>query len=137
MPDLEEDQDRAARSIAAFLGEPVAHSSGAHAHRRRHRARRSAGTSQRTEVILVLSGDARGVRVGHAVAAALRDATRESDEVVELPGNRLRVTLHADDEGRIAFVARAQSVVRPWLEVVGPSVELRVEGARELETASA
>lgn len=137
MPDLDEDHDRAARSIAAFLGEPVAHSAGERVPGRRHRARRPSGTTHRTDVILVLSGETRGVRLGHAVAVALRDTIRESDEVIELPGNRVRVTLDVDETGRDAFVARARSVVRPWLDVVGPALELHVEGSRELESASA
>jgi hypothetical protein len=127
MPNLEEDHDRATRSIAAFLGEPVAPTPGAHPQRRRHRARRPAGAAVRSDVVLLVAGDPPGGRIAHAVAAALRDTVRASDEVVELPGGRLRVTLDADAAGAEAFAARARAVVRPWLDLVGPGVELRVE----------
>ncbi|HVL53296.1 MAG TPA: hypothetical protein VM344_03465 [Vitreimonas sp.] len=127
MPALDEDHDRATRSIAAFLGEPVAQSVDARPHRRRHRARRPAGGSVRSDLVLVLAGGPPGGRVGHAMAAALRDTVRESDEIVELPGGRLRVSLDADPEGADAFMTRARVVVRPWLELLGPSLELRVE----------
>ncbi len=128
MPDLEEDYDRAARSIAAFLGEPVAPAGGPRPHRRRHRARRPAGSTARTDLILAIAGESLPGRAPHAVAAALRETVRESDEVVEVPGGRLRVTLDADPVGSEAFVARARGVVQPWLELLGPDVELRVEG---------
>jgi hypothetical protein len=127
MPDLEEDPDRAARSIAAFLGEPVAPAGGPRPHRRRHRVRRPAGSTTRTDLFLTIAGESLPGRAPHAVAAALRETVRESDEVVEVPGGRLRVTLDADPVGSEAFVARARGVVQPWLELLGPKVELLVE----------
>jgi hypothetical protein len=128
MPDLEEDSERSARSIAAFLGEPTAPAAGTRPHRRRHRTRRPAGAAVKTDVVLVLHGEPLPARAPRAVAAALRGAVRESDEVVELDGGRLRVSLDADPAGSEVFIARARSVVRPWLELLGPTVDLRIDG---------
>jgi hypothetical protein len=127
MPDLEEDSERSARSIAAFLGEPPAPSAGTQPHRRRHRTRRPAGAAVKTDVVLVLQGEPLPARAPRAVAAALRGAVRESDEVVELDGGRLRVSLDADPAGSEVVIARARSVVRPWLELLGPTVDLRID----------
>jgi hypothetical protein len=60
----------------------------------------------------------------------MRGAVRTSDQVVELPGGRLRVTLEADATGGEAFVRRARGVVRPWLSALDPDLELRVERPR-------
>jgi hypothetical protein len=87
-------------------------------------------------VLLVVVGDTDGGRGAHAVAAALRDTVRASDEVVELPGGRLRVTLDADASGADAFVVRAQAVVRPWLALLGPAAEMRVERDRPAAQAT-
>jgi hypothetical protein len=135
LPRHEEDH-RTTHSIAAFLGEPVAPTPGAHPQRRRHRARRPAGANVRSDVLLVVVGDTDGGRGAHAVAAALRDTVRASDEVVELPGGRLRVTLDADASGADAFVVRAQAVVRPWLALLGPAAEMRVERDRPAAQAT-
>jgi hypothetical protein len=140
LPDNDDDHDRIKRSIAAFLGEPVAPVAPGRQHRRRHRARRPAGAAApHTDVVLAIAGSGRSPRVAHAVAAALRDAIREVDEIVELPGGRIRVRLESDDAGSSAFVDRAQTVVRPWLDVLGTDLELRVvdQDEAERETSAA
>jgi hypothetical protein len=131
LPDRAESHARTERAIAAFLGEPVAPDPESRTGRRRHRARRPAGApAPRTDLVLSLAGPTPDPRIVHALSAAMRGAVRTSDQVVELPGGRLRVTLEADATGGEAFVRRARGVVRPWLSALDPDLELRVERPR-------
>ena len=70
-----------------------------------------------------------------ALSAAMRSTVRTSDEVVELPGGRLRISLEADVPGGEAFVRRARSVVKPWLAALDPDLQLRVERPRTRQRA--
>jgi hypothetical protein len=122
---------RTERAIAAFLGEPVPADPEHRTSRRRHRARRAAGAAvPRTDLVVSLGRAKPDPRIVHALSAALRGTVRTSDQVVELAGGRLRITLEADTRGGDAFLRRAQGVVKPWLAALDPSLELRVEQPR-------
>ena len=137
LPDDDGSHARTDRAIAAFLGEPVAPDPDARSSRRRHRARRPAGAPvPRTDLVLSLAGADPDPRLVHALSAAMRSTVRSSDEVVELPGGRLRITLEADVPGGEAFVRRARSVVKPWLSALDPDLQLRVDRPRTRQGAS-
>jgi hypothetical protein len=138
MPDDDGSHARTDRAIAAFLGEPVAPDPETRAHRRRHRARRPAGAPvPKTDLVVSLAGSDPDPRIVHALSAALRGAVRTSDQVVELPRGRLRITLEADAGGGDAFVRRAHGVVKPWLTALDPALELRVERPRASRSTAA
>jgi hypothetical protein len=139
MPDRNEADARSERAIAAFLGDATAPDPGDRPTRRRHRARRPPGTPVlRTDLVISLAGGEPETRVVHAVSTALRETLRASDEVVEMAGGRLRVTLEADARGGDAFLRRARTVLRPWLGLIDPDLELRVErGPRPARGAEA
>ncbi len=128
MPEDEGSHARTDRAIALILGEPVAPDPETRSHRRRHRARRAAGTPvPKTDLVVSFAGSDPDPRIVHALSAALRGAVRASDQVVELPDGQLRITLEADSGGGEAFARRAHGVVRPWLAALDPLLELRVE----------
>jgi hypothetical protein len=137
MPDDGTSHARTERAIAAFLGEPVAPDPEGRSTRRRHRARRPAGAPlPRIDLVLSLAGANPDPRLVHALSAAIRGTVRSSDEVVEMPGGRLRVTLEADVGGGEAFVRRARAVVKPWLTALDPDLDLRVDRPRSRRSVS-
>lgn len=137
MPHRDESSDRSERAIAAFLGSPIAPPPELRQPRRRNRARRPAGTPvEHTNLILTLGERPPDHRIVRAVSTALRTTLRETDELVELPGGRLRITLEADSRGGEAFLRRARTVVRPWLGVLGGQLDLRVERGRPTRQAT-
>jgi hypothetical protein len=128
LPPLEEDGDRSARAIEAFLGEalvspPLAHPE--RLHRRRHRARRAPGArASRTSLIVelvgyqelaVAAGEKQAVRLAGALAEALWRSARIGDEVRELEPGRIQLVLDCDAPGADAFAERARASVAPWL----------------------
>jgi hypothetical protein len=142
LPPLDEDQDRSAAAIEAFLGgpPPPAGATAERPQRRRHRARRPAGTPMpRTTMLVWLQGfgdldravgTSRANHVSNAFNDALRRSARATDEIREAGAGRVRLIIDADDAGATAYVERARASVQPWLELL--SVPLRVEsGARQ------
>jgi hypothetical protein len=141
LPSLDEDQDRSAAAIEAFLGgEQPPGTTAERPQRRRHRARRPTGSPvPRTTMLVWLQGfgeldrvvgPSRASHVSNAFFDALRRLARTSDEVREVGTGRVRVVIDADDAGASAYVERARASVQPWLELL--TVPLRVEtGARE------
>src|SRR5438034_4915843 len=141
LPPLDEDQDRSAAAIEAFLGgEPPIGTTTERPQRRRHRARRPTGSPMPRTTMLVwlqgfgeldrVVGTARASHVSNAFFDALRRLARTTDEIREVGTGRVRVIIDADDAGASAYVERARSSVQPWLELL--TVPLRVEtGARE------
>jgi hypothetical protein len=142
LPPLDEDQDRSAAAIEAFLGgpPPPAGATAERPQRRRHRVRRPAGTPvPRTTMLVWLQGfgdldravgTSRANHVSNAFNDALRRSARASDEIREAGAGRVRLIIDADDAGATAYVERARASVQPWLELL--SVPLRVEsGARQ------
>jgi hypothetical protein len=142
LPPLDEDQARSVRAIEAFLDGPPPPSGTAPGRppRRRHRARRAAGSPvPRTTMVVWLHGfsdldrtvgTTRAANVSAAFVDALRRAARATDEVREMSSGRVRVVVETDDAGATAFVERARKGVQPWLELL--AVPLKVEsGARE------
>jgi hypothetical protein len=128
LPPLEEDGDRSARAIEAFLGEasvapPLAHPE--RLQRRRHRARRAPGSkASRTSLIVdlvgyreltVAAGEGQAARLAGALAEALWRSARIGDEVRELAPGRIQLVLECDQDGAEAFARRARSSVGPWL----------------------
>jgi hypothetical protein len=142
LPPLDEDQDRSAAAIEAFLGgpPPPPGATAERPQRRRHRARRPAGTPvPRTTMLVWLQGfgdldravgTSRANHVSNAFNDALRRSARATDEIREAGAGRVRLIIDADDAGATAYVERARASVQPWLELL--SVPLRVEsGARQ------
>jgi hypothetical protein len=141
LPPLDEDQDRSAAAIEAFLGgEQPAGTTTERPQRRRHRARRPTGSPvPRTTMLVWLQGfgeldrvvgTARASHVSNAFFDSLRRLARTTDEIREVGTGRVRVVIDADDAGASAYVERARASVQPWLELL--TVPLRVEtGARE------
>ena len=134
LPDRDESQDRSQRAIEAFFGQGVPARATPRPARRRSRVRRPPGAPiPRTDLVLALGDGRYDARVVQAVSDALRGTLRDSDRVVELPGGRLQVTLEADARGGDAFLRRARTVLQPWLGVVDPDLELRVERPQRAE----
>jgi hypothetical protein len=142
LPPLDEDQDRSAAAIEAFLGgpPPPPGATAERPQRRRHRVRRAAGTPvPRTTMLVWLQGfgdldravgTSRANHVSNAFNDALRRSARATDEIREAGAGRVRLIIDADDAGASAYVERARASVQPWLELL--SVPLRVEsGARQ------
>ena len=141
LPPLDEDHARSARAIEAFLGgPPPTEVASERPHRRRHRARRTAGTPvPRTSMLVWLQGfgeldrmlgPARGASVSTAFLDALRRAARTGDEVREVARGRARVVVEADDAGASAFLDRARTDMQPWLDLLAVPVRLEA-GQRE------
>jgi hypothetical protein len=146
LPPLEEDGDRSARAIEAFLGEasnsaPLAHPE--RLHRRRHRARRAPeAKATRTPLVVdlvgyrelaVAAGESQAARLAGALAEALWRSARIGDEVRELAPGRIQLVLDCDSVGAHAFAERARSAVAPWL--AASAVPLGIE-ITTLPTAS-
>jgi hypothetical protein len=142
LPPLEEDGDRSARAIEAFLGEasispPVAHPE--RSHRRRHRARRAHGAkTTRTSLVVDLvgydqlaatAGADQAARLAGAVAEALWRSARIGDEVRELAPGQIQLVLDCDAAGADAFAARASATVAPWLGAMPVAVQARIAPA--------
>jgi hypothetical protein len=146
LPPLEEDSDRSARAIEAFLGEasaapPLVHPE--RLHRRRHRARRTAGMkANRTSLIVdlvgygelaVVAGETQAVRLAGALAEALWRSARVGDEVRELAPGRIQLVLDCDAAGADAFAERARASVAPWLSVMPVPVYVRIAPSTDLQ----
>lgn len=143
LPPLDEDQDRSAAAIEAFLGgAPPPGATAERPQRRRHRARRATGSPvPRTTMLVWLQGfgeldrvvgTSRASHVSNAFFDALRRLARTTDEVREVGTGRVRVVIDADDAGASAYVERARASVQPWLELL--TVPLRVETAAREST---
>jgi hypothetical protein len=126
LPPLDDDNVRSVRAIEAFLEHPPdAGHTHDRPHRRRHRARRPAGTRPpRTAVVLELEhfglleqrlGRDSAERLTGAVAEALWRGARTTDEIRELGSGRFEIVLDADESGVDAFVSRATNAMQPWL----------------------
>ena len=139
LPPLEDDNDRSARAIEAFLGEASATQPLAHPerlHRRRHRARRAPGArATRTSLIVELvgyeelaatAGHPQATRLAGALAEALWRSARIGDEVRELTPGRIQLVLDCDPAGADAFAERASAIVKPWLSAMPVQVEARI-----------
>ncbi len=125
MPRQDDDPERTGRAIATFLGEPGG--GGSRPPRRRQRGAQAAvGDVRVTELVLSLGASA-PPRVVRATAAALRTGLRGSDQLVEEADGGLRIILATDLAGADAWLDRAHSLVRPWLEAMGPGLALIVE----------
>jgi hypothetical protein len=139
LPPLEEDSDRSARAIEAFLGEasvapPLAHPE--RLQRRRHRARRAPGSkASRTSLIVdlvgyreltVAAGEGQAARLAGALAEALWRSARIGDEVRELAPGRIQLVLDCDQVGAEAFARRARSSVGPWLAATPVPVSMEI-----------
>jgi hypothetical protein len=147
LPPLEEDGDRSARAIEAFLGEalpspPLAHPE--RLQRRRHRARRAPGSKAiRTSLVVdlvgyqqlaVAAGERQASRLAGALTETLWRSARVGDEVRELAPGRILLVLDCDATGADAFAERARASVGPWL--AASSVPLRIEIARQAEDSA-
>ncbi|MDQ6793682.1 MAG: hypothetical protein M3067_02445 [Chloroflexota bacterium] len=144
LPPLDEDHARSARAIEAFLGGPTEPATAAaeRSSRRRHRARRPAGTpAPKTTLVVSLKGypeleramgPTRATTVAVAFSDALRRSARSTDELRELGGGRMRIIVEADDAGANAYLDRARASTQPWLELLPVPLRLDV-GQRKSE----
>jgi hypothetical protein len=137
MPRDDEDRGRTERAIEAFLGEPApSGSSSSHRPRRRARRHRPPG-EQAAPLVLVTAlggfdqlrqtlGREGAIRFAEAYGEALRATLRSGDHVTDLGQGRLRLVVHADDEGARALMDRARAVCEPWLRLAPVPLALRV-----------
>jgi hypothetical protein len=137
MPRNDEDKGRTERAIEAFLGEPApSGSSSSHRPRRRARRQRPAGEAAGPLVLVAALGGfdqlrqtmgrEGAVRFAEAYGEALRATLRSGDHVTDLGHGRLRLVVHADDEGARALMDRAKAVCEPWLRLAPVPLSLRV-----------
>ncbi len=145
MPRVEEDRGRTEAAIGAFLGEPSHTPGTAQAHRPRRRSRRQRAPGEvplpPTVVVAALAGwdelrhltgrEGAG-RFSEALGNAIRSTIRSGDELMELGEGRLRIVVHADEEGARALIVRAATICDPWLRAapVPLSLRARTVGAR-------
>lgn len=155
MPRVEEDRGRTEAAIGAFLGEPslAAGTAQAHRPRRRSRRQRAPGETPPSPTVVVaalagwdelrhLTGREGAGRFSEALGNAVRGTIRSGDELMELGDGRLRIVVHADEEGARALIMRAATICDPWLRAapVPLSLRARTVGAGPVEagrTASA
>jgi hypothetical protein len=137
MPRNDEDKGRTERAIEAFLGEPAPSGSGStHRPRRRARRQRPAGEAAGPLVLVAALGGfdqlrqtvgrEGAVRFAEAYSEALRATLRSGDHLTDLGQGRLRLVVHADDEGARALMDRARAVCEPWLRLAPVPLSLRV-----------
>jgi hypothetical protein len=137
LPPTDEDPGRTERAIEAFLGEP-APSGSTSAHRPRRRARRHRAPGEAPAPIVLVAalggfdelrntlGREGAVRFAEAYGEALRATLRSGDQVTDLGQGRLRLVVHADEEGARALMDRARAVCQPWLRLAPVPLALRV-----------
>jgi hypothetical protein len=137
LPPNDEDRGRTERAIEAFLGEP-APSGSTSAHRPRRRARRQRAPGEAPAPIVLVAalggfdelrntlGREGAVRFAEAYGEALRATLRSGDHVTDLGQGRLRLVVHADEEGARALMERARAVCQPWLRLAPVPLALRV-----------
>jgi hypothetical protein len=65
-------------------------------------------------------------RFAEAYGEALRATMRSGDDVTDLGQGRLRLVVHADEEGARALMDRARGVCEPWLRLAPVPLALRV-----------
>jgi hypothetical protein len=139
LPPLEEDSDRSARAIEAFLGEDAGSPrtpQPERLHRRRHRARRAPGSkASRMSLVIELvgyaslsqvSGEGAAARLASALAETLWRSARIGDEVRELAPGKIQIVLDCDAVGAEAFAERARALVAPWLSASALPLGLEV-----------
>lgn len=137
MPRNDEDRGRTERAIEAFLGEPSPSGAGStHRPRRRARRQRPAGEAAGPLVLVAALGGfdqlrqtmgrEGAVRFAEAYSEALRATLRSGDHVTDLGQGRLRLVVHADDDGARALMDRARAVCEPWLRLAPVPLSLRV-----------
>jgi hypothetical protein len=137
MPRNDEDKGRTERAIEAFLGEPAPSGSGSsHRPRRRARRQRAAGEAAGPLVLVAALGGfdqlrqtmgrEGAIRFAEAYSEALRATLRSGDHLTDLGQGRLRLVVHADDEGARALMDRARAVCEPWLRLAPVPLSLRV-----------
>lgn len=138
MPRVEEDRGRTEAAIGAFLGEPSLTPGTTQAHRPRRRSRRQRTPGDvplpPTVVVATLAGwdelrrltgrDGAG-RFAEALGNAVRSTIRYGDELLELGDGRLRIVVHADEEGARALIMRAATICDPWLRAAPVPLSLR------------
>jgi hypothetical protein len=137
MPRNDEDKGRTERAIEAFLGEPSPSGSSS-SHRPRRRARRQRPPGEPAGPIVLVAalggfdqlrqtaGREGAIRFAEAYGEALRATLRSGDHVTDLGQGRLRLVVHADDEGARALMDRARAVCEPWLRLAPVPLALRV-----------
>jgi len=133
LPQHDEDRGRTERAIQTFLGASEDHPAGTHQPRRRARRRRH--PSDTTTVVAAMTGwnslrtsagrDAAD-RYADAFGEAVRGTIRSSDQVTDLGHGRIRLVLHADDEGVQALADRLRTVCGPWLRVAPVPLDVQV-----------
>jgi len=145
MPQLDEDRGRTEAAINAFLGEPSLTAGSPQQHRPRRRSRRQRSQNDAVTPMVVVAtlagweelrrngGPEAASRFGEALASTLRGTLRSSDELMELGGGRLRIVVHADEEGAHALIVRATAICEPWLRAAPVKLELR---ARAIDPAA-
>jgi hypothetical protein len=137
MPRNDEDRGRTERAIEAFLGEP-APSGSSSTHRPRRRARRQRPPGEPAGPLVLVAalggfdqlrqtlGREGAIRFAEAYGEALRATVRSGDHVTDLGQGRLRLVVHADEEGAQALMDRARAVCEPWLRLAPVPLALRV-----------
>jgi len=148
MPHNDEDRGRTERAIEAFLGEP-APSGSSSTHRLRRRARRQKPPGEQAGPLVLVAalggfeqlrqtlGREGAVRFAEAYGEALRATLRSGDHVTDLGQGRLRLVVHADEEGARALMERARAVCEPWLRLAPVPLALRVRPMPEAGPADA
>jgi hypothetical protein len=136
MPQLDEDRGRTEAAINAFLGEPSLTAGASQQHRPRRRSRRQRPPTDAAPMVVVATlagweelrrngGAEAASRFAEALASTLRGTLRSGDELMELGGGRLRMVVHADEEGARAIIVRAVAICDPWLRAAPVKLELR------------
>ena len=137
MPRNDEDRGRTERAIEAFLGEP-APSGSSSTHRPRRRARRQRPPGEPAGPLVLVAalggfdqlrqtlGREGAIRFAEAYGEALRATLRSGDHVTDLGQGRLRLVVHADEDGARALMDRARAVCEPWLRLAPVPLALRV-----------
>jgi hypothetical protein len=148
LPPDDEDRGRTERAIEAFLGEP-APSGSTSAHRPRRRARRQRAPGEAPAPIVLVAalggydelrntlGREGAARFAEAYGEALRATLRSGDHVTDLGQGRLRLVVHADEDGARALMDRARAVCQPWLRLAPVPLALRVRPMPEARPADA
>jgi hypothetical protein len=137
LPRNDEDKGRTERAIEAFLGEP-APSGSTSTHRPRRRARRRGAPGEAGGPLVLVAalggfeqlrqtvGREGAIRFAEAYGEALRATMRSGDHLTDLGQGRLRLVVHADEEGAQALMDRARGVCEPWLRLAPVPLALRV-----------
>jgi hypothetical protein len=137
LPQMDEDRGRTEAAINAFLGEPSLTAGSPQQHRPRRRSRRQRTPGEVVAPMVVVAslagweelrkngGPQAASRFSEALASTLRHTLRAGDELMELGGGRLRIVVHADEEGARALIGRATTICDPWLRAAPVPLELR------------